>query len=328
MALSLDWPSLSRLITQGGLSLATILLFIIAGSILCIIPTIFTVDLAGQDTNKLVLISIGTAILSGRVITAIIFIGQFAGVFKEAVREVMYEKEFLRHRQDLTSIWRNVTDAVFTRRFEEVSDKMIDHVERTFDRSADYYQENFEKELRIFWHDRAKGILRIQDRTRADIKPAADRESFDYKFEWKPDYDAEHAGMPRAVLEGMWAGGAKVTHSTKMDLGVEIYSVPFKNNGAKRIERIRTIYLSLATEPWLKITLVTFCLNARVRVLECPPELNMRLISLNTARIFAISGAAGASSGGLDCEFSGLLSPGQGYILVFLLRSSVDADAN
>lgn len=89
---------------------------------------------------------------------------QYKGIYQKNLFDVIYGKEFLKKRNDIDSIWSNVSEVLFKSRFPEISDKIFDVIKRYYIEGKEYYYSDYVITLVISWDDREAGIISIDER--------------------------------------------------------------------------------------------------------------------------------------------------------------------
>lgn len=67
---------------------------------------------------------IGEAVLASGVFAAVLKSFQFAGVFKDEIREIMLGTNFIKNRKDLDRLWKKTTRALYGRKFPRISRRL------------------------------------------------------------------------------------------------------------------------------------------------------------------------------------------------------------
>lgn len=96
--------------------------------------------ISSNEWIKVVSMNGGTAVLGSGVFAATIKAFQFLGLFREELREVLISHEFLKSRNDLPKLWKDVSRAIFNEKFPKVTDSILNDVlDHYFPTDHDYY---------------------------------------------------------------------------------------------------------------------------------------------------------------------------------------------
>ena len=92
--------------------------------------------------------SVGTAVLSGGVFAAILKALQFARIFQEELSIVIYDPKFLERRTDIETVWGEVSDILYKRKFPAIKDEIRKEILKTYLPTAvNYYYDRFEQDI-------------------------------------------------------------------------------------------------------------------------------------------------------------------------------------
>lgn len=91
-------------------------------------------------------------------------IAQWAGIFKREIQDIMYGKEFLGKRNDIETIWFNVSKQMFKFKFADIHKKMLSALKEILPSEEDIsYYEDYDADSKIEWVDKEKGIILCTD---------------------------------------------------------------------------------------------------------------------------------------------------------------------
>ncbi|CDN31281.1 hypothetical protein BN938_1187 [Mucinivorans hirudinis] len=96
---------------------------------------------------------------------------QYKGIYQKNLFDVIYGKEFLKKRNDIDSIWSNVTEVLFESKFPEISNEIFDVINRHYIKKKEYYVSNQTIVLTVKWHDKVQGLVEIIEETEFNVIP-------------------------------------------------------------------------------------------------------------------------------------------------------------
>src|SRR5690606_407409 len=149
-------------------------------SVLCLCVGYFAVEIKSWSG---LFVSIGTAVLSGGVLTAILKSVQFLGIFKEELNSVIFETRFLRNRNDLPDFWEKVTKEFIRDRLPTIHSKILNDVkEQYLPTSYVQYYEDYINVIDIKLIDSENEIVVVTNKTSFTIVLADDHKELSHPF--------------------------------------------------------------------------------------------------------------------------------------------------
>lgn len=97
-----------------------------------------------------VLKTLGFTIISGGVFAVIVKSEQFSKIFQDELRKIVYGQEDLKVRNDLESLWQNVTLALCKQKFKNISEKLHESIKNFYlPITQEYYYKNHNIEIEV-----------------------------------------------------------------------------------------------------------------------------------------------------------------------------------
>lgn len=129
-------------------------------------------------------------------------IAQWAGIFKKEIQDIVYGKEFMGKRNDIESIWFNVSKQMFKFKFADIHKKMLSALKEILPSENDIsYYEDYDADSKIEWVDRDKGIIRCIDCFSMYIVTESEKK-FDYTLTgWLVEDEDQGHEMSSETLE-------------------------------------------------------------------------------------------------------------------------------
>jgi len=133
------------------------ILLIVIGAGLIIIAQFYTGWIASASEK------IGVAIFTGGVFSVFFKAIQASGVFKDELAEVVFfDEEYLKNRLDIETIWGNVTRALYKNPFPRIDEKIGNIIKHLYLPSEEeFYYLKLRKEYVLSWHDKERGLIKI-----------------------------------------------------------------------------------------------------------------------------------------------------------------------
>ncbi|MBD5277160.1 MAG: hypothetical protein HDS30_05870 [Bacteroides sp.] len=126
------------------------------------------------------IIKAADVMIIGVVVGYLTGIAQWAGIFKKEIQDIIYGKEFLQKRNDIETIWYNVTKQMFKSKFADIHKNMLTALKSVLPSEDDIsYYEDYDADSRIEWVDKDKGVIKCIDNYSMYIVVESEKQ-FDY----------------------------------------------------------------------------------------------------------------------------------------------------
>lgn len=110
-----------------------------------------------------VVIKIGDVLVIGVILGYLSNAAQFLGIFKQDLQAIIYGKEFLKQRKDITPLWETVSIQMFKEKFPSIHKDFLRVLQSYFPKDEVSYYNDYETYTVIEWEDKAKGIIKVTD---------------------------------------------------------------------------------------------------------------------------------------------------------------------
>ena len=110
-----------------------------------------------------VVIKIGDVLVIGVILGYLSNAAQFLGIFKQDLQAIIYGKEFLKQRKDITPLWETVSLQMFKEKFPSIHKDFLRVLQSYFPRDEVSYYNDYETYTVIEWEDKTKGIIKVTD---------------------------------------------------------------------------------------------------------------------------------------------------------------------
>lgn len=127
---------------------------------------------------KEVIIKFGDVLVIGVILGFLSNAAQFLGVFKQDLQDIIYGKEFLKQRKDITPLWEAVSIQMFKEKFPIIHKDFLKVIRSYFPNNEVSYYNDYETNMSIEWEDKAKGLIKVTDNVSFDLIADGDSEFF------------------------------------------------------------------------------------------------------------------------------------------------------
>ena len=135
-------------------------IILIAG-IVCYYIGYFQID--HDSIWREVIIKIGDVLVIGVILGYLSNAAQFLGVFKQDLQDIIFGKEFLKQRKDLTPLWDTVSIQMFKEKFPSIHKDFLKVIRGYFPKDEVSYYNDYEVNITIEWYDQHKGLIKVVD---------------------------------------------------------------------------------------------------------------------------------------------------------------------
>ena len=119
---------------------------------------------------KEIIIKIADVLVIGVIIGYLSNAAQFLGVFKQDLQDIIYGKEFLSKRNDITPLWETVSKELFKSKFPAISKELLSLIKSNyFPVNEINYYDDYDVNIEITWADEAHQYLLVKDTRTFDL---------------------------------------------------------------------------------------------------------------------------------------------------------------
>ena len=179
-------------------------LILLAG-IFCYYLGYFQID--SQSIWKEIVIKIGDVLVIGVILGFLSNAAQFLGVFKQDLQDIIYGKEFLKQRKDITPLWEAVSIQMFKSKFPTIHKEFLRVIRGYFPNDEVSYYNDYETSKSIEWKDKQNGIIKVVDNVSFDLI-AESNDEFIYPL--KTWTRIERDGMCQNTIENFLVNGNEI----------------------------------------------------------------------------------------------------------------------
>lgn len=271
--------------------------------------------------------SIANLMIVGGFLGALIKSSLFLGVFRQELKNVIYDPGALRCRNDMHDIFQSVCRGIHSEFNGAIVVAAGQYYHQYFNEAKEigYIFTKWDRRIKIEWDDRDRKIIRVKETLEGRISVVVDCADYRYyyvtsykKSDVNQDDSLEH--MDFIVDRNPECPRGMSTEKFFDESGVQqckyIYKSPVKK-GEHDIVRTSAIRMPVSGGTWLRFMPTTFIADFRVRI-SYPDDLNASFIPSGVSGNFHdnLCNRKSRDSEKIDMTYMGLLCPRQGYILV------------
>jgi hypothetical protein len=265
--------------------------------------------------------SLGQPILIGGVFGSLLKTYQYLGIFKDAVKEVIFEKPWFDDKH-LIDLWKKISNAIYKEKFPELASFLHKTIlEKYFPTDKDFYYSEFEISFNFSWKDGNKKMLVREDTLEVKIKPFNKDTEIEYKYSFEhPEGSIEQ--KTSLTIEKFTINEKDYKDNYKLEPAdgkfIARYNICLKGAEEYTVCRKSTTEFSLDNEPYARYMSTNFIKWARVNVTTREDDLKIKFLPLGTLEEFQPVGHSNDTyPSNFSKEYKHLMFPNQGFILVF-----------
>lgn len=120
-------------------------------------------QIAPNSIWKEIVIKVGDVFVIGVILGFVTNAAQFLGIFKQDLQAIIYGKEFLKQRKDITPLWETVSLQIFKEKFPAIHKDFLKVIQAYFPKNEVSYYNDYETNTVIEWLDKSKGTIKVTD---------------------------------------------------------------------------------------------------------------------------------------------------------------------
>lgn len=120
-------------------------------------------QLEQQSVWKEVLIKIGDVFIIGVILGYLSNAAAFLGVFKQDLQDIIYGKDFIKQRKDISPLWETVSKQMFKNKFPTIHKEFLKVIKNYFPENEVSYYNDYESHITIEWIDKNTGMIRVRE---------------------------------------------------------------------------------------------------------------------------------------------------------------------
>jgi hypothetical protein len=308
----------------------------------------------------------GKAILVGGVLGSILQSFRFVGIFKDELSNILnksslmdsikkeissivespklratigeemsatfLEPKFLTRRDDLPTLWKNISTTMYGNKFPTISDELHNTIYRAYlPTEKNYYYSKYDRKLTVDWFQNKRDDnlnLETIDELEIHIQPSRDTEEIKYNHSFEAiighrGRETTHEVDSLTIDGNDYKDVYQENQFSRLgkDMILKSYEIPLKGSSTYIVKRIVKGVFSLYEEPVWFYAANTFVKAITLHVRCIPNDLIVKFDELGTLNKFddiGFSAAHQTHKRDLSMEYKGLIFPRQGYVLSYV----------
>lgn len=108
-------------------------------------------------------IEVGNILIVGVVLGFVTNAAQFIGIFKSDLQDILYGKEFIKNRNDLQTVWANLSKHLIKDKFSAIHKQLFPAIQEYLPKEDASHYDNYNMHQTVEWKDKEKGIITVTD---------------------------------------------------------------------------------------------------------------------------------------------------------------------
>lgn len=241
---------------------------------------------------------------------------QFLGVFKQDLQDIIYGKDFIAQRKDITPLWETVSKQLFQNKFPIIHKDFLKVINGYFPKNEVSYYNDYETNTTIEWVSQNDGLIRVTDSVSFELI-ADSKSEFKYPLKtWTKVVNREcyENKITEITVNGETPDVEDVKEYKEKDNICHEQKIKLQGSTKYEIKYIREKTYNINEDYYIGFR-AKYIVN-RLRVcLDYPENIDAIFICRGTQLDFE---DVKCSSGRIEKKYKSIILPRQGYI--FALR--------
>lgn len=288
---------------------------------------VYSNKINGDENLKDIIIKVSDVLVIGGFVGFLSNISQSFGIFKKELQEIVFSEQFLASRNDIKTIWKKTSKAMFQQRFPDISEDLFSIILEQYINKDEYsYYSNYRIITDIQWADEGKKFVIVKDHVFFDLVFEKEGEA-DIAFKtWINGVKDLQKGIDYYCKYKCWVDDNEQIIDTKEDLKDEnqysVINTVKVNNTNKRqvhqvhIERDKKYLFALDYDISFR---AKYIVKDMTITLNLPDDINATFICRGTPKEFI---KVKETKNTIEYMYKGLILHRQGYI--FALHRALD----
>lgn len=264
---------------------------------------------------KEIAIKIGDILVIGVILGYLSNAAQFLGIFKKDLQDIIYGKEFIQQRKDITPLWENVTKQMFKNKFPIIHKDFLKVINEYLPNKEISYYNDYEANTTIDWVDRDAGIIEVTDIRSFELIADNDKEFTFPLTTWTTVNDESRFSQKiiDLVVNGETYNPKNIV--TSKDNGQICNKFDIKLSGSTKyeIKYTRKKRYNINEDYYIGFR-AKYIVNKLRVCLDYPEGINAMFVCRGTQNDF--DDIKSARTRRIEKKYRGLILPRQGYIFV------------
>lgn len=266
---------------------------------------------------KEVVIKIGDVFVIGVILGFVTNAAQYLNIFKQDLQAIIYGKEFLKQRKDITPLWEAVSVQMFKEKFPAIHKDFLKVLQGYFPKDEVSYYSDYEANTTIEWEDKDHRIIKVIDNVSFKLIADSDKEiAYPLKSWLRVSDNSYQNKIDNFTVNGKAPNMGKCNTTKVEDNICHEYIITMKGSTKYNIKYTRTQIYSLDEDYYIGFRAKYIVKGLRV-CLDYPEDMDAIFTCRGTQYDFE---DVKKSKRCIEKKYEGVILPRQGYI--FALRKT------
>ncbi|MCM1517368.1 MAG: hypothetical protein NC117_01830 [Pseudoflavonifractor sp.] len=274
-------------------------------------------QISSDSVWREIVIKIGDVLIIGVILGFVTNAAQFLGIFKKDLQDIIYGKEFLRQRKDITPLWETVSKQMFKEKFPSIHTDFLNVIRGYFPKDEVSFYNDYETNMTIEWMDKDKGVIKVTDNVSFDLIAESEKE-FKYPLKsWLRIGDDQYQNkIDNFTVNGKSPNIGQGKTYREDDNICHEHHIPMKGATKYTIKYTRTKIYNINEDYYIGFR-AKFIVN-RLRVcLDYPDDLDVIFTCRGTQEDFE---GVKKSKCCIEKKYKGVILPRQGFIFAIRIN--------
>lgn len=198
----------------------------------------------GDKSLKEIILKISDVLLIGGFVGFLSNISQSFGIFKKELREIIFSEDFLIIRNDIKTIWKKTSKAMFQQRFPDISDELLSIIQDQYFNNNEYsYYSNYRIITDMEWADEERKYLIVKDCVIFDLVFEKEGDANVTFKTWINGVNGLEKDSDYYCKYKCWVDGEEreiiTDEETKDDKYIVVNTVKVYNTGKRQVHQVR-----------------------------------------------------------------------------------------
>lgn len=268
---------------------------------------------------KEIIIKIADVLVIGVLLGYLSNAAQFLGVFKQDLQDIVYGKEFLKKRNDISTLWETVSKQLFKEKFPAISKDLLSAIKESYLplNEVSYYND-YNVIIELSWADDAHEFIIAKDTVNFDLITESPNK-FELPLSSWINIDGLNSDEYYIKIVEYTINGEQITNSqekSEVDSKHQIYkhkcTIELSGHTKYEITQRQERRYMLAKDFHISFRAKHIINKLNVQ-LRYPDDINVDFLCRGTIKDFK---DVNSSNGYIEKQYKGIILPRQGYVFV------------
>lgn len=262
---------------------------------------------------------LGDILLISSLLSFLTNTAEYLGVFKKALEDIVFDYKFLKNRNDIEDVWKNVSKILFRSKFPQISDALLKTIKNNYisDKEVSYYS-NYRNVYDIKIDENDSDCFLIQNEISFTLKTDSKDEFIFPMNNWlcckEESVDDANHPFKKVLINNRPAIISEVLKEYENENEVIHFSCELKLAGSTeyKIKQLLEKRLFYKQDNFLAFRAKWLVNNMTVQLFY-PKDISIHFICRGTSEDFSL---VKRREGYLEYEYKGLILRRQGYVVI------------